>query len=43
MTKYDVVKNIMESQRVNEDEQAYFIEMYIKGWFTVDEIKWIWE
>lgn len=43
MKKYDVIKRIMESTRLNESDQAYYIEMFLGGFYTVDEIKWIWE
>lgn len=43
MKKYEVIRKIIESQRINEADQAYYIEMYIKGWHTVNDIKWIWE
>jgi len=43
MSKYEVIKRIMESTRINEDDQVYYIEMFIKGWHTEEEIKWIWE
>ena len=43
MTKYKVIKNIMESTRLNEADQLYYIETFLKGWSTVDDIKWIWE
>jgi hypothetical protein len=43
MSKYKVIKNIMESTRLNEADQTYYIEMYLKGWHTEEEIKWIWE
>lgn len=43
MTKYEIIRNIMESTRINENEQAYYIEMFIKGWYTESDIKWIWE
>lgn len=42
MNKYQVIKNIIESTRINDDDKAYYIEMYIKGWHTEQEIEWIW-
>ena len=43
MKKCDIIRKILESQRINEDQQAYYIEMVLKGWYTVNDIKWIWE
>ena len=43
MSKYEVIKKIMESTRINEDDQSYYIEMVMKGWCTEEDIKWIWE
>ena len=42
-SKYEVIKAIMESNRINEHEQAYYMEKFIKGELTVNDIKWIWE
>ena len=43
MKSYDVIRKIVESTRINEDDQVYYISMYLKGWLTAAEIKWIWE
>ena len=43
MKKSEVIRKIIESQRINEADQAHYIEMYCKGWYTVNDIKWIWE
>lgn len=40
--KYEVIKKIMESIRINEDDKVYAIEMFLKGWYTEKEIEWIW-
>lgn len=43
MNKYNVIKKIMESKKINENDKVYAIEMFLKGWYTEDEVKWIWE
>ena len=43
MSKYEVVKKIMENNYINEDDKLYFIEMFLKGRRTEKEIKWLWE
>ena len=43
MKKYDVIKRIMESNRLNESDQAYYMEMFLSGVYTADDLKWIWE
>ena len=42
MSKYEVIKKIMESTRINEDDKVYAIEMFIKGWYTAQNLEWIW-
>lgn len=42
MSKYEVIKRVMDSTRINEDDKVYAIEMYLKGWYTEQNIEWIW-
>ena len=42
MNKYQVIKNIMHSTKINDDDKTYYIEMYLKGWHTAEDIEWIW-
>lgn len=42
MDKYEVIKKVMESTRINEDDKVYAIEMFLKGWYTKKQIEWIW-
>lgn len=42
MSKYEVIKKIMESEKINEDDKVYAIEMFLKGWLEKEEIEWIW-
>ena len=42
MTKYHVIEKIMNSARINEDDKVYAITMYLKGWYTEQNIEWIW-
>ena len=43
MSNYEVIRNIMGSNKINENDKVYYIEMFLKGWHTENEIKWIWE
>lgn len=43
MTKYEVIEKIMGSKHVDENDKVFFIESFLKGWITVDDIKWLWE
>jgi hypothetical protein len=43
MTKYEIIKKIMGSEKISENEKVHAIEMLLKGWSEPDEIKWIWE
>ena len=43
MNEYNVIKNIMESDKINESYKVYFIKMFVKGWHTENEIEWIWK
>lgn len=43
MGKYEVIKKIMKSDAINEDNKVYHIEMFLKGWSTEEDLKWIWE
>ena len=43
MSKYEVIKRVMESTRINDDDKVYAIEMFLKGWYTEKQIEWIWE
>ena len=40
MSKYEVIKAVMESERfTNEEDKVYAIEMFLKGWWTEEQIK----
>lgn len=43
MSKYEVIEKIMDSEVINKNDKVYYIEMFLKGWNTIEEIKWIWE
>ena len=43
MNKYEIIKRIMESNKINENNKVYAIEMFLKGWWTEENIKWLWE
>lgn len=40
MSKYEVIKGIMESAKIDEDCKVYAIEMFLKGWWTEEQVKW---
>lgn len=39
MSKYEVIKNIMENEKLNENDKVFSIEMFLKGWWTEEHIK----
>jgi hypothetical protein len=41
MGKYEVIKKIMNSNVINENDKVYYIEMFLKGWHTEEDLKWI--
>ena len=43
MSKYEVIKKIMESKEINENNKVYHIEMFLKGWSAEENLRWIWE
>lgn len=43
MNKYKVIKSIMDSEAINENNKVYHIEMFLKGWSTEEDLAWIWE
>lgn len=43
MTKYEVIEKIMGSNKIDENNKVYYIEMFLKGWNTENDIKWLWE
>ena len=43
MSKYQIIKKIMQSERINQDDKVYYIEMFIKGWHTEEDLKWIFD
>lgn len=43
MTNYEVIKKIMDSEKISNDDKAYYIEMFLKDWYTLLDIDWIWE
>ena len=43
MSKYEVIEKIMESEIINRNDKVYHIEMFLKGWSTIEDLKWIWE
>ena len=46
MDKYDVIKKIMDAENragFGKPEKVYYIEMFLIGWYTEEDIKWIWE
>lgn len=34
MTKYEVIKNIMENPDLDEDSKVWKIEWFLRGWIT---------
>ena len=42
MEKYAVIKKIMDG-RISECDKVYYIEMFLKGWLTEEDMKWIFD
>lgn len=40
---YEIIEKIMASGKIDKGKKAYYIEMFVKRWFSEEEIKWIWE
>lgn len=43
MNKYQVIKQIVESKKINDDDKVYYVEMFVKGWYDETDLEWIWE
>ena len=43
MGKYEVIKKIMDNNSISESDKVYHIEMFLKGWSTENDLKWILE
>lgn len=43
MSKYEIIKKIMESNKINENDKVYCIEAFLKGWLTETQINWLWK
>lgn len=41
--KCDIITKILQSEKVNDDEKVYFIQSFLLHYYTIDQIKWIWE
>ena len=43
MSKYEVIKKIIDSTKIDESDKVYHIEMFLKGWFNENDVRWVWE
>lgn len=43
MSKYEIIKAVIDTNKINEDSKIYIIEMFLKGWYTEKNIEWIWK
>lgn len=43
MTEYEVIKKIMDSNKIDENDKVYFIQSFLLHWSTEEKLKWIWE
>lgn len=41
MSKYEIIKNIMESTKISNNDKIYYVEMFVKGWHTEEDLSWI--
>ena len=39
MSKYEIIKKVMESTKIDENDKVYTIEMFLKGWWTVEQVE----
>lgn len=42
LSKYEVIKKIMESQKINEEEKVRCIKTFLLGWLEAEDIEWLW-
>ena len=43
MAEYEVIKNIMNSNKINENDKVYYIEMFFFFFYTAKDLNWIWD
>lgn len=43
MTKYEIIKKIVNSEKIDDSNKVWYIQEILGGWLTENEIKWIWE
>jgi len=43
MTKYEIITKIVNSNKIDENDKVWYIEMFLKGWISTLEMQWIWE
>ena len=42
LKKYEVIEKIMNSEKIDKTDKAYYIEMFLKSWFSEEELEWLW-
>ncbi len=43
LNNYKIIKKIMDSNKINEVDKAYYVEMFVKHWYDEEQLKWLWE
>ena len=43
MSKYEIIKKIMESDKIDEGFKVHCIQSFLLNWETEKSLKWIWE
>ena len=43
MSKYEVIIKIIESIRIKENDKVWYIEMFLKGYLTEEQMEWLWK
>lgn len=43
MSEYEVIKKIMETDRLSEKDKVYFVRRYLNGTNTEEQLKVFWE
>lgn len=41
--KCNVITNILQSDKIGDKDKVYYIQSFLLHYYTIDQIKWIWE
>lgn len=43
MTKYEMIKAVINSDKITENDKLNYIQLILGNWLKENDIKWIWE